>query len=166
VVALDAAALKIEHALLNHDTALSAVHYSPEPSRILAGDAAGTVKVRAIRKAGAEGEPILLRPPERVGSADAFGQIIAITQADAGRLVVAVTRGFRIGVWELDYQRNLFARPETIYPGFNTALSSASISKDGRTILALTADGHLLSLILPGRVGSSFRSAPQNDAGK
>ncbi|WP_374499269.1 hypothetical protein [Zoogloea sp.] len=55
---------------------------------------------------------------------------------------------------------------ETIYPGFNTTLSSASIYKDGRSILALTADGHLLSKVLPGRAGSSFRSASQNNTVK
>ena len=166
VVTLDAGALRVEHPLLKHDTGLSAVHYSSEPSRILAGDAAGTVKVIAIRKGGAEGGPTLLRPPERAGSADAFGQIIALAQADGGRLVVAVTSGFRVGVWELDYQRNLFTRPETIYPGFNTALSSASISKEGRTILAMTADGRLLSLLLPARVNSSTYPASQSAAGR
>ena len=165
VVALDAATLKTEHALLKHDAGIGAVRYLSKPSRILAGDEAGMVKVRTIKWGDAEGEPILLRPPDRVGSADAFGQVIAVTQADGGRLVIAVTSGFRIGVWELDYQRNLFARPETIYPGFNTALSSASISKDGRTILALTVDGHLLSLILPARATSSGHSASQRDAG-
>jgi hypothetical protein len=86
-----------------------------------------------------------------VGSADAMGHILAVTQADAGRLVVAVTRAFRVGVWELDHQRNLFARPETIYPGFNTALRSAAVARDGRTIVALTQDGRLLSLVLPQR---------------
>lgn len=164
-IALDAATLKTGHALLKHDAGIGAVSYLSKPSRILAGYEAGMVKVRTIKWGDAEGEPIHLRPPDRVGSADAFGQVIAVTQADGGRLVIEVTSGFRIGGWELDYQRNLFARPETIYPGFNTVLSSASISMDGRTILALTADGHLLSLILPARATSSGHSASKRDAG-
>jgi len=153
VFALDAATLANDRLLAKHETAVSWVSHTLDARHVLTGDAAGNVRVSPVSGSISDGKALLLRPPERVGSADALGQVVAMTQADEGRLVVAVTSGFRVGVWELDYQRNLFARPETIYPGFNTGLRSAAIARDGRTIVALTEDGRLLSLILPERVG-------------
>jgi len=160
VLALDAATLAKERLLAKHETAVSSVSHTVDARNVLTGDAAGNVRVSPTRGSGSDEKAVLLRPPEQVGSADALGQVVAATQADEGRLVVAVTSSFRVGVWELDYQRNLFARPETIYPGFNTALRSAAIARDGRTIVALTQDGRLLSLVLPERNARPPASRP------
>ena len=58
----------------------------------------------------------------------------SLAPVDRGRLVLPATSGSRVGVCELDYQRNLFACPETIYPGFDTAEWHGGKAK-GRSIL-------------------------------
>lgn len=149
---LDTRRLSEEREIARHDRPVTALAFAPDREHVLSGDAAGGVTISPIEPSKRHGGPVRLSSPDNLSDADQFGGLLALAAVDDGRVVIGMTDRFRVGVWELEFHRNLFSRAETMYPGFNTGIQSSTIATDGRALLALSAEGVplLLRLTLSG----------------
>src|SRR5689334_7939513 len=167
VLALDVDTLTKERHIVSHTQPVTALHLTDESDGLVSGDDGGALVVAPFRKASATSEKVLRLPsPAAVNDIDNPGRVLTVNSIDHGRIVVAVTKMFVIGVWETEFKRNLFARPQTIYPGFTTGLASASISTDGRKLLAVTDDGHTMYVDLAASESRVTSEAPDAAARK
>ena len=125
-----------ERQVRRHDGPVTAVHVAD--GRVLSAGADGTVKLSMLANLD---DSRTMRVPGHLDPSDAFGGIVALAATDRGRIIVAVTNRFRVGLWETEFGHALFSRVETLYHGFNTGVASASILPDGRSWLAVSDDG-------------------------